>query len=397
MRILVDENIPQGDTAFAPYGEVVRFHGRQLVAADLKGCRALIVRSITRVNAALLDESAGSEVGFVGTATIGTDHVDQAYLARRGIAFASAPGCNAKSVGDYVTAALLELHASAGLELDGATLGIVGYGHVGKQVKLRAEALGISSGLKVMLCDPPLQEQGMDAVLGVTFHDLGTLLRECDVISLHVPLTRQGPHATLNMLNEAVLASVAGERGQRPLTVVNTCRGEVAEAAALIAGKRTGLLPRLVLDVFPGEPNPDAALWRACDLATPHIAGYSLQGKLGGTQQVLEAFCRHFGFAAPGQREEPAPEHPVIDLTVLPREASLFEVARFAVRHAYDLRGDDARLRQALSGNEPAKGFDRLRRDYPIRHEFTRFKVAGHASHDPKTISTLVGLGFGVL
>lgn len=412
MRILVDENIPQGDTAFAPYGEVIRFHGRKLTAADLKDCQALIVRSITKVNAALLE---GSPIAFVGTATIGTDHIDQAYLAQRGIGFASAPGCNAMSVADYVTALLLEWNARHGLALEpysayssvpasapispnsasSPRLGIVGYGHVGKKVRQKALALG----LEVMLCDPPLQEQGQEAALGVRFHDFQTLLNTCDIVSLHVPLIRQGQHATLNMLNLERLAEAQRMRAlaqhSRPIYLLNTCRGEVTQAEALLQNQ--GSLLRLALDVFPGEPDPAPALWQACDFITPHIAGYSLQGKLGGTAQVLAAFCQHFALPAPSPLQEPAPQQPVIDLSVLPPTTSRLEVLRHAVRHAYDLTADDARLRKALSSDNPAAGFDQLRRDYPIRHEFTRFKLDGYVQHDPAVISTLKNLGFGVL
>ncbi len=377
MRIFVDENIPLGREAFEPYGEVIRFAGRKLQKSDLGDCQALIVRSITKVNSELLQ---GTPVRFVGTATIGTDHVDQAWLKEQGIAFASAPGCNANSVGEYVTAALLDLQAHDGLKLEGATLGIVGFGHVGKRVKAKAAAMG----LRVLLCDPPLQEAGYPE----TFDDLQTLLRECDILSLHVPLTDALPakggapgtdsqtnnrHPTRHLLNRRLLADIA-----KPLTLLNTCRGEVVEAEALIEGKRSGKIARLVLDVFPGEPNPPREVWELCDLLTPHIAGYSLQGKLGGTTQVMAAFCQAFGFASPHSLPEPNPEKPEIDLELIQGSAEAltrWDVLRFAVEKAYTIRDDDTRLRAALKGENPGQNFDLLRRDYPIRHEFKKYSL----------------------
>jgi erythronate-4-phosphate dehydrogenase len=387
MRILVDENIPQGENAFAPYGQVQRFAGRNLRRSDLDGCEALIVRSITRVNAELLN---GSPVRFVGTATIGTDHVDQAWLREKGIAFASAPGCNANSVAEYVTAALLELQAEAGLTLPGAILGIVGYGNVGKQVKKKAEALGMS----VLLCDPLLQEQGFEE----DFNTLSEVLRFADILSLHVPLTETGPHATRNLFHGGRLAEL-----QRPITLINTSRGEITDEAALLDGKRLGKLKHLVLDVFPAEPTPNRSLWKVCDLISPHIAGYSLQGKLGGTQQVLEAFCKALGFIAPEPRSEPLPDRPLIDFSTLPADVLLasaqspWALVRHAVRHAYPLRIDDRALRTALKTIDPGEGFDRLRRDYPIRHEFSRYEITHTSPEQEPALEILQSLGFGVV
>lgn len=381
MRILVDENIPQGDSAFAPYGQVQRFAGRKLQRADLQEAQALIVRSITRVNADLLE---GTPVRFVGTATIGTDHVDLDWLKKSGIGFASAPGCNANSVAEYIVAALLELQAEKGLPLERVQLGIVGYGNVGRRVRQKAEALG----LKVWLCDPPLQEAGSPE----TFHSLATLLKNCNVISLHVPLVKKGPHPTLGLFNADALAQLPG-----PITLFNTCRGEVTEEAALLEGRKSGRLRHLILDVFPGEPNPNPALWRSCDFISPHVAGYSLQGKLGGTQQVLAAFCQHFGLPSPASLPEPMPASPVLALSATGPADSPWAAVRQAVTHAYSLRDEDARLRVALSEADPGAAFDRLRRDYPIRHEFTRYRVAEWQTASEATRKILLALGFGVV
>ena len=226
MQIFVDENIPQGREAFTPHGEVTLFHGRQLQADALKQADALIVRSITKVNKNLLE---ASPIQFVGTATIGTDHVDQAYLASRNIAFSSAPGCNANSVAEYVLSALSRLHVDQGFTWQQKTLGIVGYGHVGKKLAAKAKILGI----RILLCDPPLQEAGLDHE---TYYDLSMLLEECDIISLHVPLTRTGAHPTLRMIHNENLSLI-----QKPLILFNSCRGEVIEEKALFEAKQKGM------------------------------------------------------------------------------------------------------------------------------------------------------------
>lgn len=384
MRILVDENIPQGDIAFAPYGRVERFPGRSLKREDiLRGepCQALIVRSVTRVNAGLLDETP---VRFVGTATIGTDHVDRAWLSERDIGFASAPGCNANSVAEYVVAALLTLMVEKGLSLEKAVLGIVGYGHVGRQVRRKAEALGLT----VLLCDPPLQEQGGEE----DFCDLAEILRQCHIVTLHTPLTKTGSHPTLGLFNRESLREIS-----RPITLINTCRGEVTEADALIEGKKSGKIRHLVLDVFPGEPSPEPELWRICDLITPHIAGYSLQGKLGGTQQVLAAFCRFFHFSPPATLSEPLPSQPVIGLDGAAGHPSPWAAIHTAVGHAYPIQSDDLALRNALGDSEPGKQFDKLRRDYPIRHEFTRYRVTGSQGRQDGSQAILRRLGFEII
>ena len=200
MRIFIDENIPQGPEVFSAYGEVVTFPGRTLTREHLEEADVLLVRSITKVNAELLE---GTPVKFVGTATIGVDHIDQDYLREKGIGFSAAPGCNARSVAEYFVAALLHLKMNHGVSLQGRTVGVVGYGNVGKQVAAIAPALG----LKVLLCDPPLAEAGAPHPDG-PFLPLDELVRQSDIVTMHTPLTKTGPHPTLKMLNSEIFAVV---------------------------------------------------------------------------------------------------------------------------------------------------------------------------------------------
>jgi erythronate-4-phosphate dehydrogenase len=375
--IFIDENIPQGREAFSAYGEVRTFHGRELKQADLKQADALLIRSITKVNAGLLD---GTPVRFVGTATIGVDHVDQEHLRNAGIGFAAAPGCNARSVAEYFTAALLHLRVHRGLSLEGKTVGIIGYGNVGKQIARVAPQLG----LKVLLCDPPLQQAGESG----TFLSMKDLIAQSDILTTHVPLTKTGAHATLKMLNREALERFAG-----PKVFMNTSRGEVADGDALLWALANNKLSHLVLDVFPGEPHIDPKLADSADLISPHIAGYSIQGKLNGTAQILDAFLDHFKLEKKSAVKMPVPPQPVI---AWPRGVDCETGMHHCVKHCYDILHDDIGLRRSLNDPELAKHFDHLRKTYPVRHQFAGFSVTGIPREENMARHRLRGLGFTV-
>ncbi|HLU69605.1 MAG TPA: 4-phosphoerythronate dehydrogenase [Fibrobacteria bacterium] len=390
MHILVDENIPQGREVFSAYGTVTTFHGRQLTAADVRasGAEALLVRSITKVNASLLE---GSNIKFVGTATIGVDHIDHPYLKAHGIGFSAAPGCNARSVAEYFVAALLNLHVRHGLYPEGfddKTLGVVGHGNVGKQVAAIAPALG----LNVLVSDPPLQDAGATPPPG-GFHTLHELAARCDVITFHTPLTKTGAHPTLGMADAAFFAALA-----KPVVLMNMGRGEAFDEEAVIAARDRGLITHLVLDVFPGEPHVNPELGRRAVVISPHIAGYSIQGKLNGTTQVHDAFCRHFGFAPKGGVDYPPPAAPVIDFAALnvPSDATVETALDAVVRHAYDISRDDDALRASLGQPDSAASFDLLRKRYPVRQEFAGFTVVNLGGEKKSRVEKLSRLGFQV-
>lgn len=378
MDIWVDENIPMGQGVFGPHGKVTPFAGRLLRRADILSADALIVRSVTKVDGALL---AGTAVKFVATATIGTDHVDTAWLRANGIAFASAPGSNANSVGDYVAAALVHLERKGRFSPAGKTLGIVGYGNVGKRVALKAAALGMS----VVKCDPPLRESAGDPG---EFLDLGALLERSDAVTLHVPLVTGGRHPTRRMADAGFFGRLS-----RSALFINTCRGETVAEPDLMAARRSGRVSSMVLDVFAGEPRVDRALAEAADLATPHIAGYSVEGKVGGTFQAAEAFRRHFSLPKPVLPDRPAPPRPEIPYPAAPPAGDGAFLAE-CLRRAYDIEADDARLRLALAEPDPGTAFDRLRREYPARHEFQAYRVSGIPDRKRELRARLLGLGF---
>lgn len=359
LRILADANIPGLGMAVGTLGAVRTIPGQQITREALGETDVLLVRSVTVVDAALVD---GTPVRFVGTATAGVDHIDRTALADRGIAFASAPGSNAASVVDYVLASLLAVAADRGEALAGRTLGIVGVGEVGGRLARRAAALD----LRVLASDPPR------AAAGHTDHeyvDLEAVLAQSDVVSLHTPLTTpdESLWPTLRLISEA-------DRLRPDAWLVNAARGHILTPAAALALARTR---PVVLDVWPTEPIPDPELVDAVALGTPHIAGYALDGKHRGTAMVAAALHDWLDFGrAPDALVDPARLVAEAPDPVLAPTAWLDALAH----QATDVRADDARFRAALAGTAGearAAAFAELRKTYPVRREMDRYAVQG--------------------
>lgn len=363
MRILVDANVPGAEACFGPLGELIRLPGREIDAAALHDVDALVIRSITRLDAATIDaaKAQGSRLRFVGTCTIGTDHVDQAALARHGIAFASAPGCNAEAVVDYVLGGLLTLAECQGWRLAERRIGIVGVGNVGGRLRRRLDAMG----LECLACDPPRAErEGSEG-----FDELETLIGECDVLCLHTPLVHEGPHATHHLLDAQRIAELA------PGTLLlNAGRGDCLDGAALrqrLSGQGD---IGAVLDVWEGEPGIDPALRDLASLATPHIAGHSLDGKLRGTHQIYTALSRYLGLPTRLALTDLLPAPPVTRLA-LQGGLAPDEALRLCLRTVYDVRRDHDSLLRDSRRFGMAKGFDACRANYPLRREFSTLTV----------------------
>ena len=355
MKIIIDENIPYGREAFETLGEVVLRPGRAISPDDVRDADMLMVRSITKVNAALLD---GSRVRFVATATIGVDHLDEPYLRERGITYASAPGCNANSVGEYIVAALLVLAETRKFKLTDRKLGIIGHGNVGKRVEQKARALGMD----VVLHDPPLAR----ATRSMRYRPMEEILA-CPIITTHVPLTKSGPDATRHLLNESFFA-----RCKTGTIILNTSRGSVCDGNALRAALESGKVGAAALDVWEGEPNVDLELLSNCAIATPHIAGYSFDGKVNGTRQIYEAACAFLGTPATWDPAPLLPEPEVPEVHADGNSESVQSELAAKVRDVYDITADDNHMRALLALPVEARGshFDRLRKEYPRRREF---------------------------
>ncbi|MCO7594187.1 MULTISPECIES: 4-phosphoerythronate dehydrogenase PdxB [Pseudomonas] len=379
MLIVADENIPLLDAFFAGFGEIRRYPGRSIDAACVKDADVLLVRSVTQVDRQLL---AGSQVRFVGTCTIGTDHLDLDYFAEAGIHWSSAPGCNARGVVDYVLGSLLTLAELDGVDLAKRVYGVVGAGQVGERLVRVLHGLG----WKVLVCDPLRQARE-----GGDFVSLETILEQCDAISLHTPLQREGAHPTWHLLGAGQLA-----RLRAGAWLINASRGPVVDNQAL----RELLLERedvhAVLDVWEGEPQVDLVLADLCTLATPHIAGYSLDGKQRGTAQIYQAFCRWRGEPEQVQLADllPAPALARLDLDAAADPAWALATLCRAV---YDPRRDDADFRRSLSDvpAEQRAAFDLLRKHYPQRREIEGLKV--HLNGDAPQLAQVVSALGGVL
>jgi erythronate-4-phosphate dehydrogenase len=374
IRIVADHKIPFLKGAFEGVARVEYLPGGEISRRDLVDADALITRTRTRCERSLLE---GTGVRFIASATIGYDHIDTAYCMEAGIEWANAPGCNAASVQQYMVSTLLCLATRNGIGLKGLTLGVVGVGHVGGRVARAAEALG----MKVLLNDPPrARKEGEEAFTG-----LDELLGLSDVVTLHVPLNRGGEDNTYRLVDNRFIDKL------RPGAVlVNTSRGGVADEQALLGGINRGKLSDVVLDVFDREPDIHPDLLNRLTLATPHIAGYSLDGKANGTGMAVRAVSRAFQLGMDDWHPDqiPCPDQLVLfsDAAALPREQMLWELYRMT----YDVSVDDGRLRA-----DPG-AFESLREDYPLRREPDVYTVRlSRGTRDVREI--LETLGFSVL
>ena len=356
MQIVADENIPLLDEFFAGFGAIQRYPGRAIDRAALGDAEVLLVRSVTRVDRALLE---GSQVRFVGTCTIGTDHLDLDYFAEADIAWSSAPGCNARGVVDYVLGCLLALAERTGAKLPELRYGVVGAGQVGGRL---VEVLR-GMGWDVRVCDPPRQ-----AAEDGDFVELASILRDCDVISLHTPLDA----GTRHLIGAAELAQL-----KPGAWLINASRGAVIDNQALKAHLHAGADLQVALDVWEGEPLADPDLAALCQLATPHIAGYSLDGKLRGTAQIYQAYCRAMGLKETVQLSDLLPA-PWLGAVELHESAAIDWALASLCRAVYDPRRDDADFRRALVGEEKQRkaAFDALRKHYPYRREIEGLPVS---------------------
>jgi len=384
MKIIADANIPFVAECFSSIGQVEVVPGREITPDVVVDADMLLVRSVTPVDLKLL---ANSKVRFVATATIGFDHVDVDFLRCHNIGFVSAPGSNANSVAEYIVAAMLEVGQKHNITLEGKSIGIVGVGNVGSWVEVKASALG----MKVYLNDPPLQRESGDA----KYLPLEKLF-DCDFITLHTPLTSEGVDKTFHLADAKFFKSL-----KAGCVFLNTARGGVVETAALKAAIKFGRLKAVVLDVWEDEPDIDTELLEMVNIGTPHIAGYSFDGKVAGMIMIYKAACEHFGLSPKFDVASFLPESAVPVLKINPQPAGEQEILREAVKEIYDIRKDDSNLRGVLNmpvGKKCAM-FDRLRRDYPVRREFqnTQVKIAdsGQRTADSKKIAEkLRGIGF---
>lgn len=372
MKIVVDDRIPYLENILEQYfSEVVYAAGSRFTRELVKDADALLVRTRTRCDAELLE---GSQVKMIATATIGHDHIDKEYCQQKGIRWANAPGCNAYGVVQYVLSALAHISNVGYGSLAGKTLGIVGVGEVGRRLAAVASHLG----LKVILNDPPRERvEGPDG-----FVDLDTLLQEADIVTLHVPLNRNGADKTLHLADERFFAKLG-----KPVVLINASRGEVMDGGALKMAIKDQKVAYSVLDVWENEPNLDLELLRAVDLATSHIAGYSLEGKANGTSIAVNEIFRFFGFNS-GKRW--FPNHlPILENNLIfNAENGIEQGVKESILSTYNIADDDAALR-----SDPSF-FEYLRGHYRIRRELSFYEISNIT--DEHLAALLTGLTFKV-
>ena len=381
MKIIADANIPFVKECFSSIGQVQVIGGREIKKEVVADADILLVRSITPVFADLL---TGSRVRFVATATIGFDHVDVGFLRNNAIGFASAPGSNANSAAEYVVAAILEIAQKHKITLEGKSIGIVGVGNVGSNVCKKCQALG----MEVLLNDPPLYRQTDDP----KYVQLQELYNS-DFITFHTPLTFDGIDKTFHLADDNLFVSL-----KNGCVFINASRGGVIDSKALAASMQEGNLKAVALDVWENEPVIDTDLLSKVDIGTPHIAGYSYDGKIAGLIMIYNSICEYFGIEPEHKASDFLPEPQVKTIEIPENAEDEQEIILNTVRKVYDINRDDTNLRKIA--DEPAqnrgKFFDNLRKTYPIRREFQNTRVIVK-DLDTSLANKLRGIGFEVV
>jgi len=353
MKIVADDKIPFLKDVLEAYSDIVYMPGGSISRDHLADADALLIRTRTKCTESLL---SGTSIKFIGTATIGFDHIDIAWCSRNNITWTNAPGCNSSSVQQYITASLLKLEHDHQFILKGKKLGIIGAGNVGSKVEKSAKAMGMIA----LVNDPPRERK--EGISG--FVELETLLQESDIISLHVPLNIVGNDQTYHLFNDKILGKV-----RNGAWFINSSRGEVAETAALRRALSSGKLAGAILDVWENEPDIDQELMKSAYIATPHIAGYSTDGKANGTAMIVNSLCKHFGFPLQNWYPDTVPKPAFPDIIIDCNGRSDFDIIRETVVHTYDISDDDSNLRRSPSD------FEKQRGDYRLRREFSAYTV----------------------
>lgn len=353
MKIVADDKIPFLRGALEPFAEVVYLPGKMIDRSSLKDADALLIRTRTKCTESLLE---GTKIKFIATATIGFDHIDTQYCEKNKITWTNAPGCNSSSVQQYIAAALLKMAAEFRFNLKDKTIGIVGVGNVGSKVEKFARTLG----MKVLLNDPPRAREESST----EFHSLGTILYESDIVTVHVPLNIVGDDSTYHLFNEKSFKKM-----QKGTWFINSSRGEVTNTSSLKKALQDRKLGGTVIDVWENEPDIDLELMSKAFIATPHIAGYSTDGKANGTAMVVNSLCTHFNLDLKNWYPADIPEPSSPQISIDCRGKFDEEILRKAVLHTYKINEDDIALRFSPSD------FEKMRGDYMLRREFHAYTI----------------------
>jgi len=369
MKVIIDKNIPFIKGVLEPWAHVEYYEGSKINNALLSGADALIIRTRTRCSKNLLQ---GTGVKFIGTATIGTDHIDLGWCMENGIKCASAPGCNSDSVMQYMASALVYLILKYNIDTGNTTFGIVGVGNVGSKVARLAEVLGFN----VLLNDPPRESN--EGAKG--FSHIDRILNKSDIVSIHIPLTFKGSDRTYQLINHNFISKM-----KNTAILINTSRGQVADERSLISDLETKAIRTAIIDVWRNEPDINAGLLGAIDLGTAHIAGYSADGKANGVKMVIRQMAEYFDLPLKDWEPEslPEPDDPLIDISVF--AGSDLDIISRTILRTYQVEEDSKRLKK-----NPFL-FEKLRNEYPPRREFHAYTVKGN---NQAVLNKLYVLGF---
>jgi len=370
MKIVADKNIPFLKGVAEKYGEVLYLAGNKFTKDSVKDADTLIVRTVTYFGKDILE---GSNVKLICSATIGYDHIDTKYCDDHGIIWKNAPGCNSGSVKQYIVSVLLTLAHRKGFLLKDKTIGIVGVGNVGRKVADACQALG----MRVLLNDPPRQESEKSD----EFVDLATIKREADIITFHTPLIKTGEYKTLHLADGDFFASL----GKKPI-IINSARGGIINTGAIKKALSQKLISGAVTDCWENEPDIDMEYLHAVDIATPHIAGYSADGKANASRISIESIARYWGLPDEPAKEIVAPQvtNPVIDVNEIIAEDKIAGI----ILKTYDPEEDHRRFI-----SDPSK-FSELRGNYPLRREYHAYTVK---NAEDNIRDVLIDLGFNIL
>jgi len=374
MKVVVDKNIPFIQGVLEKYAEVVYLEGREISRSDVLNADALIIRTRTKCNRDLLE---GTAVRFLASATIGYDHIDTAFCQANNTFWTNAAGCNSSSVQQYIAAALFHLAEELKFELSQKTIGIVGVGNVGSKVAGLCAALG----MRVLLNDPPRERREGPK----DFVSLDTIIEDADIVTFHVPLNMEGEDRTFHLVDEKLLS-----RFRKSQILINSSRGEVVDSEALKVCLQSKMLAECVLDVWEGEPDIDTQLLGLVEIGTPHIAGYSADGKAKGTSMSVQAFSRFFGLDLNDWYPEKVPSPAITVLETDCRNVSEQNVIASLIQRTYDILADDARMRMS------PQTFEKQREEYPLRREFPTYTVKLLDAHD-RLESIVQAMGFKIL
>lgn len=371
MKIIADDKIPFLQGVLEPYAKIKYCPGKEITNDVVKDADALLIRTRTKCDEKLLKNSS---VKFIATATIGFDHIDAEYCRKAGIEWANAPGCNSSSVMQYVASALVTLSQKKRIDFNDMALGVVGVGNVGSKVVRLAEELGI----KVYLNDPPLQRKRGPC----RFISLDGILRECNIISFHVPLNMNGEDKTFHLADRDLLNRVIPGS-----LIINSSRGEVVDTQALKEALKSGHLAGAILDVWENEPSIDRELLELADIASPHIAGYSADGKANGTKISVRSLSKFFNLGIDDWSPEsiPEPQNSLISINCARKDDN--DIVHECILATYNIMEDDRRLRNSV------ETFEKQRGSYPLRREFHAYEVKLSESI-PEVEERLKKLGF---